>query len=111
VKRRIHPFAKASLKYVFKTFSSLVERLYKNPKSGLFLSKLIAYSFLLCAAKTPAFSVLKTFTNSINSIKSFDSVIKLAILAVAIIKHLINIKLLTSETYIAYTRLDLVTVF
>jgi hypothetical protein len=111
VKRRIYPFAKASLRYVFKTFSFLVERLYKGLKDGLLSSRLIVYLFLLCAAKTPAFSVLKTFTNFINFIKSFDLVVKSAVLAAAIIGYLINVELSTFEIYIAYTRPDLVTVF
>jgi hypothetical protein len=102
VKRRIYLFAKALLKYVFKTFSFLAERLYKGLKDNLFLSRLIVYSFLLYAAKTLAFSVLKTFTYFINFIKSFDLAVKLAILAVAIIRHLIDVRLSTFEIYIAY---------
>jgi hypothetical protein len=111
VKRRIYPFAKASLRYIFKTFSSLIERLYKGPKDGLLSSRLIVYLFLLYAAKTLVFSISKTFTNSVNFIKSFGLVVKSAILAVAIIKYLIDVGLSTSEIYIAYTRSDLVTVF
>jgi hypothetical protein len=103
VKRRIHPFAKASLKCVFKTFNSLAERLYKGLKDGTFISKLIVYLFLLYVIKTPAFSILKTSVYLMNFIKSFDLVVKLAILAAVIMKYLINVRLSTFEIYITYT--------
>jgi hypothetical protein len=111
VKRRIYFFAKTASKYVLKTFSFLAERLYKGLKDGLFPFKLIAYLFLLCVVRTPAFSVLKTFIYSANSVGSFNLIIKLVILVTAIIKRLINAGLTTSDIYIAYIRLDLIMVF
>jgi hypothetical protein len=111
VERRIHFFVKAALKYVFKTSISLTERLYKGPKDGLFPFKLIVYSFLLCAVRTPAFSMSKTFIYSANSAGNFGLIIKLIILAAAIIERLINAKLTTSDIYIAYIRLNLIMIF
>jgi hypothetical protein len=101
VKRRIYFFIKETLKYVFKIFSFLIKRLYKGSKDGLFLFKLIAYLFLLCVVRTSTFSVLKMFAYSANSAESFGLIIKLIILAAAIVKRLINVKLTTSDIYIA----------
>jgi hypothetical protein len=96
---------------MLKTFSFLTKKLYKGPKDDLFLFKLIVYSFLLCAVRTLAFSVSKTFIYFTNFAESFDLIIKLIILVAAIIEHLINVKLTTSEIYIEYIRLNLIMIF
>jgi hypothetical protein len=101
VERFIYFFVKTALRYVFKTSNSLTKRLYKGPKNDLFPFKLIAYLFLLYAVRTPAFSVSKTFIYFINSVGSFGLIIGLIILAVTIIRRLINAGLTTSDIHIA----------
>jgi hypothetical protein len=46
-----------------------------------------------------------------NFIESFGLIIKLVILAAAIVKRLINVELTTSDIYIVYIRLNLIMVF